>query len=181
MNDDIEYMKPLHVAAGYAAPFIGGLWACSFLCHMYGLGTEWLGHVGNFLAILSMWMMTNTIANYRRLICNIGLGGCLKMAACICIFSSLITGLVQFIYFAFLDGGRLMGIMATMMEQPEFEQMLSEMNLGIDAATMAEELQKMTVKDAVVQMMMMNLMLSLPITLLTAVFARIARVPEKKQ
>lgn len=170
-----EWKNSLTSVASYMAIWIGMAWSASFLCSMYGLKYPLLSSVGNVLGILSIYMIYTNVRNYRCWIKDIRFASCWRLSFCICIFAGLITDAVQYAYFAFLDNGMLMSMMLSMMETPEYEQMMEQLMPGVSTQEIGKIISSMTIRSIMAQLITFNLLISLPISFITALFGSIAK------
>lgn len=175
---DKEMIRPVQNAGALMALFVGGLWSATFLLHMYGLRLPILGLIGNLVGLVSVWTLYANLLNYKLLFGKVSLTRMITLALLICLMGCMLTGLVQYIYFALLDGGQFMQNIMTVMEQPEYDEALKEMiPVGMSKNDLQKMLQEITVGELTVQLLIMNLMMSIP---MGVVFAFAAWVKKMK-
>jgi len=153
--------------AGWMALPIGMMWAASFLCTMYGTDRPSLSLLGTALAIISIFMLYRQLKNYRRLYPSSWLH-IFRLSLLTCLLAGLLTDAAQYAYFVYLDNGRLLTIMRSQEYQQLFQQVFPNLN--------PDEIVKMTnelsIRDIVMQMVINNIFLALPISLLAALPVR---------
>jgi len=153
--------------AGWMALPIGIMWAASFLCTMYGTDRPTLSLLGTALAIISIFMLYRQLKNYRRLYPSSWLH-IFRLSLLTCLLAGLLTDAAQYAYFVYLDNGRLLTIMRSQEYQQLFQQVFPNLN--------PDEIVKMTnelsIRDIVMQMVINNIFLALPVSLLAALPVR---------
>lgn len=149
---------------------VGIITSASFLCSMYGLSNFLLGQVSNLLGLLAIAMAGTGIRNYRREKGNITFGRACWMAMLTYFYAILLTALTQYIYFAFLDHGMLLGQLQKFVEMPEYRQLLQHMAGEEDIDTMIQTTLGVLGKpaQATMQFMWVNCFASLLFTIPTA-------------
>ena len=99
-------------AAGWMALPIGIMWSASFLCAMYGTKLPLLSMLGTALGIISIYMLYKQLTNYRRFFPSTGWLHVFCLSLLTCLLAGLLTDGVQYLYFAFLDQGRMLSVMS---------------------------------------------------------------------
>ena len=154
-------------AAGWMALPIGFMWAASFLCTMYSTNRPSLSMLGTALAIISIFMLYRQLKNYRRLYPSSWLH-IFRLSLLTCLLAGLLTDAAQYAYFVYLDNGRFFSIMRSQEYQQLFQQVFPNLN--------PDEIVKMTnelsIRDIVMQMVINNIFLALPVSLLAALPVR---------
>ncbi len=161
------------------AHILGGMWIASFGCSMYSITSPFIGQIGNFIAIFSLYQLYSIIVTYRLRVENIGLRKCWLLGCLVCLFTSLLTTLAQYIYFLFIDQGQLMSQIITLMESPEYTKLLSQSLPTVDINEMIQVLRQITVADMTAQLLSFNLFISVPFALIAALFAAKKRISPK--
>ena len=151
-------------ARAYASHFglwIGLMWIVSFVCSMRSVDHMLLGHLGNIMALLSFLALVRQVKNYRYLISDMSLLQCCWMCFTICIYAGLITTGVQALYFHFFDNGHLADSLSNMFAQEEYRILFEQYLAGQKPEDVIEMIQGMSISDIIVQMMTINLTISM--------------------
>ena len=159
-------------AAGWMALPIGLMWSASFLCTMYGTERPILSMLSTVLAIISIYMLYKQLTNYYRLYPSVSWLHILRLSFVTCLLAGLLTDMVQYAYFLWLDNGRLLSILGTSMQNEEYREAWKKMMPEVDLDEMQKLVQSMTVRDIVLQMAFYNVILALPASLLAALPVR---------
>jgi len=154
-----------------------GFWcSVSFLCSVRGIASPGIATIGHFAALLAAYNIFRSLLRYRLTEQDIRFGKCLQMAFLMCIFAGLLTNVVQYIYFQFFDHGFFLSTLATMMETPEYQQISKSLFPDITQSQLSAALQQINVPTVMTQIIMMNLVLSVPVSLLTAALAAYPKI-----
>ena len=159
-------------AAGWMALPIGLMWSASFLCTMYGTERPFLSMLSTVLAIISIYMLYKQLTNYYRLYPSVSWLHILRLSFVTCLLAGLLTDMVQYAYFLWLDNGRLLSILGTSLQNEEYREAWKKMMPEVDLNEMQKLVQSMTVRDIVLQMAFYNVILALPASLLAALPVR---------
>lgn len=155
-------------AAGWMALPIGLMWSASFLCTMYGTERPFLSMLSTVLAIISIYMLYKQLTNYYRLYPSVSWLHILRLSFVTCLLAGLLTDMVQYAYFLWLDNGCLLSILGTSMQNEEYREAWKKMMPEVDLNEMQKLVQSMTVRDIVLQLAFYNVILALPASLLAA-------------
>ena len=159
-------------AAGWMALPIGLMWSASFLCTMYGTERPFLSMLSTVLAIISIYMLYKQLTNYYRLYPSVSWLHILRLSFVTCLLAGLLTDMVQYAYFLWLDNGRLLSILGTSLQNEEYREAWKKMMPEVDLNEMQKLVQSMTVRDIVLQLAFYNIILALPASLLAALPVR---------
>ena len=159
-------------AAGWMALPIGLMWSASFLCTMYGTERPFLSMLSTVLAIISIYMLYKQLTNYYRLYPSVSWLRILRLSFLTCLLAGLLTDMVQYAYFLWLDNGRLLSILGTSLQNEEYREAWKKMMPEVDLNEMQKLVQSMTVRDIVLQLAFYNVILALPASLLAALPVR---------
>lgn len=159
-------------AAGWMALPIGLMWSASFLCTMYGTERPFLSMLSTVLAIISIYMLYKQLTNYYRLYPSVSWLHILRLSFLTCLLAGLLTDMVQYAYFLWLDNGRLLSILGNSLQNEEYREAWKKMMPEVDLDEMQKLVQSMTVRDIVLQMAFYNVILALPASLLAALPVR---------
>lgn len=154
-----------------------GFWcSVSFLCSVRGIASPGIATIGHFAALLAAYNIFKSLLRYRLMEQDIRFGKCLQMALLMCIFAGLLTNVVQYVYFQFFDHGFFLSTLTSLMETPEYQQMMKSLFPDITQSEFSAVLQQINVPTIMIQIIMMNLMLSVPVSLITAALAAYPRI-----
>lgn len=155
-------------AAGWMALPIGLMWSLSFLCTMYGRERPVLSMLSTVLGVISIFMLHRQLKNYRKLYPSVSWLHILRLSFVTCLLAGLLTDMVQYLYFVYLDNGRLLSFLNDMFQSEEYRETFQKMLPGTSLEEMQKIIQGMTVRDIMLQMVFYNLLLALPLSLIAA-------------
>ena len=149
---------------------VGVLCSASFLCSMYGTAYLLLGHVGNLLGIVAFVTAGTLIRHYGRQMGRLTFGRSCYMAMLTYVFAIMVVAVVQYVYFRFLDGGRLGEQVLQVLQMPEYRQWMQQMVPGQDLDELMDQMIRMTHQPEriTLQLMWMNLVFALMLLVPTA-------------
>jgi len=176
MSDNTPHPMTIVKSAQLRAINIGLWCSISFLCSVRGIASPGIATIGHFAAILAIYKIFKSIIKYRLFEQDIKFGKCLRMAFLLCIFAGLLTNVVQYVYFQFFDNGFFLSSLATMMETPEYQQMLKSVFPDIPQSELDAALQQINVPTLMTQIIFMNLIVSVPVSFLTAALAAYPKI-----
>lgn len=130
--ETFSYSKARAYAGQYGA-WVGALWIASFCCYMGGLSQPWLANIGLFIGFFSLIFTGILLRGFRRSVAPLSFLRAWWMGWLCFLYASLLTAAVQYVYFRFVDNGRLINAYTTLFEQPENRQLLAAMMPGEDA------------------------------------------------
>lgn len=111
--------------------WVAVLWSGSFLCYMWGLTHPWLSVVSLFLGVYSVVPAGRAAGLYRAFAPEGGRRRYMWLQIMIIyLFATLLTTLVQYLYFRYLDGGQLMATFQKSLALPEMRQMVDTLPEG---------------------------------------------------
>lgn len=171
MSENTPHPTTIVKSAQRIAIKIGFLCSVSFLCCVRGIVSPGIATIGHIAGLLAVYKILTGIVKYRIYEQDIRFGKCLQMAFLICIFAGLLTNVVQYIYFQFFDNGFFLSSLASMMETPEYQQMIKSVFAGISQSELNAAFQQINVPTLMTQIIFMNLLLSVPVSLITAALA----------
>ena len=126
-------------AAGWMALPIGLMWSASFLCTMYGTERPFLSMLSTVLAIISIYMLYKQLTNYYRLYPSVSWLHILRLSFVTCLLAGLLTDMVQYAYFLWLDNGRLLSILGTSLQSEEYREAWKKMMPEVDLNEMQKK------------------------------------------
>lgn len=176
MQEASYNITPIEAASQMALP-VGALWTLSFLGSMYGTEQPLLSMLGSVLPLISVFILRRMLGGYRSLQHVSGMQ-VLYAALLTGLFAGLLTDLMQYAYFLFLDNGRLLTNVATAMESDEYRQALQQLMPGVSTAELQKEIQQITIRDIMLQLVVFNMLIALPYALLSGIAVRERKVRE---
>ncbi len=154
-----------------------GFWcSISFLCSVRGIASPGIATIGHIAGLLAVYNIFRSIIGYRLFEQDIRFGKCLQMAFLLCIFAGLLTNVIQYVYFQFFDNGFFLSTLATLMETPEYQQMLKTVFAGIPQSELNTAFQQINVPTLMTQIILMNLIVSVPVSIFTAALAAYPKI-----
>lgn len=147
---------------------VGILCSISFLCSMRGITSPGVAMLGHIAALLAAYNIFKNLFKYRVLVEDIRFGKCFLMAFLICIFAGLLTNVVQYIYFQFFDKGFFLSSLASVMETPEYKEMVKSVFAGVPQSELDKAFQQLNIQTLMMQIVLMNLLVSVPVSFITA-------------
>lgn len=178
-NDTPQSYTTIVQGASQAAIKTGILCSISFLCCVRGISSPAMATIGHFTALWAAYNIFKSILRYRLNIRDIKFGNCLKMAFLTCIFAGLLTNVVQYLYFQFFDKGFFLSSLASVMESPEYKEMINSVFADIPQSEWDNAFEQINVQTLMLQMVFVNLLLSVPVSLITAGLAAIPTIKGK--
>lgn len=155
--------------AGWMALPIGLMWSASFFCTMYGTGHPVLSMLSTALGLISIYMLSKQLKNYRRQFPSVSWLHILRLSFVTCLLAGLLTDAVQYAYFLLLDDGRLLSLLNTALQSEEYRQAWQKMFPETDIGEVQKLVQTMTVRDIMLQLAFYNILLAFPISLIAAI------------
>ena len=179
MQDKSNKPKLMDTAGVVALP-IALLWSLSFLATMYGTGNPLLSAVSSLLPLLSIWVLRRRLSDYRNTYQPVSWMHTMTLSLAACLLAGLLTDAVQYAYFVFLDKGRLLSNVATVMQSDDYQRAVQQMMPDVSIDQMQQVIQSMTIRDIMVEVVVFNILAALPISLIATILATI-RPPQSKK
>ena len=176
MSDNTPHPTSIVKSAQRKAIRIGFWCSVSFLCSVRGIASPGIATIGHFAAILAAYNIFKSILRYRWTERDIKFGKCLQMALLLCLFAGLLTNVVQYVYFQFFDNGFFLSSLASLIETPEYQQMINSVFSDVPQSELNAAFQQINVPTLMTQIILMNLMVSVPVSFLTAALAAYPRI-----
>ena len=161
-------------AAGWMALPLGFMWSASFLCTMYGMERPLLSMLGTALGFVSIYMLYRQLTNYRRLYPSSWLH-IMRLSLTACLLAGLLTDAAQYAYFLFLDNGHFLSLLGTALQSEEYRQAWQKLLPESDIEEVQKMIQSLTVRDIMLQMVLYNVFLALPVSLLAALPVKVRK------
>ena len=155
-------------AAGWMALPIGFTWSASFFCTMYGTDHPFISLLSTVLGLYSIYMLYRQLTNYRRLYPATSWLYILRLSFATCLMAGLLTDAAQYAYFLLLDNGRLLSQLGDALQREEYRQAWIQIMPEADMDEVQRLIQSMTVQDIMLQFVLYNALLALPVSLLAA-------------
>lgn len=171
MKEKKEIPSTIEVAGWMALP-IGFMWSANFFCTMYSTSRPALSVLGTALGFISIYVLYKQLTNFRRLYPTVSWLHVLRLSFVTCLLAGLLTDAAEYVYFQFLDNGRFLSQMANAMQSEEYRQALQQIMPGAKQEEVVKVIQSMSVRDIVIQMVMYNILLALPVSLFAALPVR---------
>ena len=178
MKETKEIPKLMDVAGWMALP-IGLMWSASFLCTMYGTDYPLLSMLSTALGIISIYMLYKQLTNYRKLYPTVTWLHILRLSFVTCLLAGLLTDAAQYLYFLFLDNGRLLSLLGNAFQSEEYREAWQKMMPEANLNEIQKMVQSMTVRDIVLQLAFYNVILALPVSLFAALPVRSPQPPKE--
>lgn len=159
-------------AAGWMALPIGLMWSASFLCTMYGTERPVLSMLSTALGVISIFTLYKQLTNYRKIYPEVSWLHILRLSFFTCLLAGLLTDAAQYLYFIFLDEGRLLSLLSNALQSEEYREAWKKMMPETNLEEVQKMIQSMTVRDIMMQLAFYNVLLALPISLLAALPVR---------
>ena len=165
MKETKEIPSTIEVAGWMALP-IGFMWSASFLCTMYGPDYPLLSMLSTALALISIYMLYKQLTNYRKLYPSTSWLHILRLSLTTCLLAGLLTDAAQYAYFLWLDNGRLLSQLGNAMNMKEYQEIWQQIMPEADLKEVQKMIESMTVRDIMMQLILYNVFLALPVSLL---------------
>ena len=146
---------------------------------MRGFASPGYATIGHFFGLWAAFNIFKNLFKYRVHVQDIHFIKCLKLAFLICIFAGLLTNVVQYLYFQFFDKGFFLSSLATMMETPEYKEMLKALFTNVSQSQLEQAFQQINIQTLMAQLVFMNLLMSVPVSFITAGLASFPRLEGK--
>lgn len=124
--EKFSYGKARAYAGQYGA-WVGALWIASFCCYMGGLTQPWLANLGLLIGFISLLFTGMLLRGFYRQVAPLSFFRAWWMAWLVFLYASLLTAVVQYVYFRFIDNGRLINTYSALFEKPESRELLAAM------------------------------------------------------
>ena len=177
---NFDYKQARHQAGIYGF-VIGALWVASFGCYIAGLTIPLLSHLCIILGVSSPFVAAMLIRKYKQSVGNINFWRTWWMALLIFMYATLLTAAGQYVYFRFIDNGRMLNAYTTLFESVEYQELLQQAmpnGEGKEILSQALELMgSMTPIELTFELMFSNLILGFILSIITAL---LAQIPNKK-
>lgn len=151
----------------------GAAWSVSFLLAMWGLSSPLMGNLGTIVGLLSVMLTGRFLREYNVAVGPFSYRHAWWLSISTYGYAMLITALVQYLYFRFLDHGHMFNFMVQVLAQPEYSEMLVQASHGMSVKDiekmMAETMLSPT--NMTLTLMWYNVVLGLILSIPTALIA----------
>lgn len=175
-NKTLSQQPTVIQAASRIALKVGILCSISFICSVRSIASSGMGVIGHFTALWAVYDIFKYILKYRLQVRDISFGSCLRMAFMICIFAGLLTNVVQYVYFQFFDKGMFLSNLNALMETPEYKEMMKTALGDVSQSELKAVYAMINIQTLMLNIILMNLLLSVPVSLLTAGIASLPKI-----
>lgn len=125
--------------AGYYGLWVGLCWALSFGLTMAGLTSSVWGNIGLLTGVMSLPLGIWLLRGFRDHVAPLPLRRAWHLAWMMFLAAALICTAAQYVYFAYMDGGLLVRTYTDLLQQPEVQDLLSQMLPGQDGTAVMDE------------------------------------------
>lgn len=119
--------------------WVGCVWVMSFALAMWGLTAPMASNLAVMAALSSVPLAVWLLRGFREMVAPLPLRRAWHMAWMLFLGAALLLTAAQFVYFTFLDGGRMAVAYTELIAQPEMHDMLQRMLPGQDVDALANE------------------------------------------
>lgn len=169
-----EERRQLHAFARVDGLIIGTVWVASFCCYVYGLTSPAVGMIGNILALLSPIMAYSRVRRFRDFVRDgvLSFWRAVNYYVLIFAYAAILFAFVQYIYFAFIDGGYLYHSYLSMFMRPEYEALIKAYGLTMaQTREMMDELSQVPPITIALNILVFNLGVGLFLSIPAALMA----------
>ncbi len=147
---------------------VGTCWSASFLCTMWGQGHPFVGNLGLLIGLVSIYYAGRLIRGYNVESGNRGWLRTWWMSCLTYLFATMLTAVVQYVYFRYFDGGMLVRQMEQVMQMPQYKQLFA----GVDEGALQQALVSLnSPTQLTVRFFSMNILLGLVLSIPTLLIA----------
>lgn len=156
--------------------YTGLCWSASFILAMLSLTQPVWGFAGNLLGIASIWVagwqlrvwqMKNTDKDHLW-----GVRQRWHKSLLVQMLAALLCTFVQYLYFRYMDNGEMMSILTELYSNPANVETLKQMVPEYDPKEVVTLLTQITLRDLTFNLLVVNAMLALVLSIPTAFVAR---------
>ncbi len=152
--------------------YVSLYWIASFLCLMYAMKFPFLSIVSQIAAFMSLFAAIKYVSEYCSRIQPLNFLQKILFSLNICTFASLITTIVQYFYFRYIDKGAIFHTMAESLSDPSFKELFEKQMPGFAIEDILEILSKTTYLEFAIQFLIANTFIAFIFTLIMALFSR---------
>ncbi|MCM1109532.1 MAG: DUF4199 domain-containing protein [Clostridium sp.] len=105
---------------------VGGMWIASFSLFIMGLHNPLAGNLSLIAGVGSVVLAGWIVRSYRRMN-SLNTLQAFWMSFNLYLYASLLMAAAQYVYFRYLDNGMLMAAIETVMDTPEYKEMMKKL------------------------------------------------------
>lgn len=167
--------------AGYYGLWVGLCWIASFALSVHGLQSPFASNLGLLVGLLSFPLGVKLLRGFGQHIAPLSLGRAWRLSWLMYGAAAMLCTAAQYIYFAYLDGGLLVRSYTDLLEQPEMQDVMTQI-LGPDSQAIAQEALNAFAAtppaQLALQFLLWNLLLATFLAFPTALFSFTRKKPE---
>lgn len=151
---------------------IAALWSLSFLIVVTNF-PSFLAELGYIIGLLPIFVMSRNLRGVRTFVMPVSWAQCFALALLAFLGGTLITTLVQFLYFAYMDHGHFMHAMLENLRNPAMIEAMKQAGSAETLKQMTalmEDIAALSPRDLTLQMFTSNLTFSFFFSLLASLF-----------
>lgn len=156
--------------------FTGLCWSASFILAMFSLTQPAWGFAGNILGVLSIWVAGVQLRNMQAQLPSgtepWGVRQRWHKSLVAQLLAALLCTFVQYIYFRYIDNGRLLTALTLVYTDPTYTDTLIQAMPDFKPQEVLDAISKITLQDLVLNFLVMNSFIALLLSLPTAFVAR---------
>ena len=119
--------------------WVGCVWVISFALAMWGLRAPLASNMAVLVGLASVPLAVWMLRGFRDMVAPLPLRRAWHMAWMLFLGAALLLTAAQFVYFTYLDGGRLAAAYTELIAQPEMHDLLQRMMPGQDVDALVGE------------------------------------------
>ena len=141
--------------------FLSLLWAASFACYILGMTNQLMGLTAVLLAVLTPFFVSSRLGRFREE----GREGMISFSRSylyvilVFFYGGVLLAVVQFLYFAYVDNGYLLGAFTKMLDSEENKQLLQQYGMEKAMDESLAEMASIRPIDYALNMLTVNIML----------------------
>ena len=159
--------------------FTGLCWSASFILAMLSLTNPSWGFAGNFLGVLSIWVAGVQLRVAQiPLVADNQLWGVRQRwhkSLQVQLLAGLLCTFVQYVYFRFLDNGRMLTVLTEVYTSPEYTELIKEAVPDFTPQQVLEMLLQISLTELALNFLIINAFLAIVLSIPTAYVARIKK------
>ena len=119
--------------------WVGCMWVLSFALAMWGLTSPMASNLAVVVGLMSLPLAVWLLRGFREMVAPLPLRRAWHMAWMLFLGAALLLTAAQFVYFTYLDGGRMAAAYTELVAQPEMHDLLQRILPGQDVDTLVNE------------------------------------------
>ena len=159
--------------------YTGLCWSASFILAMLSLTQPAWGFAGNFLGVLSIWVegvqLRAAQTSMPKDEAYWGVRQRWHKSLQVQLLAALVCTFAQYIYFRYVDNGRMLTVLTEVYTNPEFAELMKQAMPEYKPQDILDMLSQITLRDLAINFMLMNSFLAIVLSLPTAFVARLRK------